>query len=150
MCLIIDANVAHEFYSSPPHEDAAPIIEWIDRGRGLLVFGGKLADELGKNSRGIRWLRGRLQAGRANRILESKIALSQKQLEASKEIKSNDIHVLALALASGARLLFTGDRELQRDFTNRKIINTPRGKIYSSRKNADLLTRTVCQGTKPR
>ena len=41
MCLIIDADVVHKVYSAPPHEDGAPIIDWIDRGRGLLVFGGE-------------------------------------------------------------------------------------------------------------
>ena len=52
--------------------------------------------------------------------------------------KSNDLHVLALALVSGARLLYTNDTALIDDFGNREIVTRPRGKIYTTAQNADV------------
>ena len=52
--------------------------------------------------------------------------------------KSNDLHVLALALVSGARLLYTNDTALIDDFGNREVIARPRGKIYTTARNADV------------
>ncbi|MBV8524835.1 MAG: PIN domain-containing protein, partial [Acetobacteraceae bacterium] len=47
-------------------------------------------------------------------------------------ITSNDRHILALAIVSRARILFTRDEKLMDDFTNKVIISRPRGKCYSS------------------
>ena len=46
--------------------------------------------------------------------------------------RSDDEHVLALAVVSGARLLYTNDTALIADFKNREIIANPRGKVYST------------------
>ena len=67
----------------------------------------------------------------------------QEQVRANN-YKSDDVHILALAKASGARLLYTGDKSLIQDFKNRKIINNPSGKIYSDHRNRNLLTRNIC------
>ena len=48
---------------------------------------------------------------------------------------SNDEHVIALALVSGARLLYTNDQALIDDFKNRDIVAGPRGKIYTTARN---------------
>ena len=45
--------------------------------------------------------------------------------------QSNDLHVLALAQVSGARLLYSNDLSLHQDFGNRDLIR-PRGRIYST------------------
>ena len=52
--------------------------------------------------------------------------------------KSDDEHVLALALVSGARLLYTNDPALIDDFGNREIVASPRGKIYTTARNAGV------------
>ena len=48
---------------------------------------------------------------------------------------SNDEHVIALALVSGARLLYTNDKALIEDFKNRDIVAGPRGRIYTTARN---------------
>ena len=68
--------------------------------------------------------------------------------------RSDDEHVLALARVSGARLLFTNDRDLQEDFRNRQIIAGTRGRIYTTvdysdvrPTHRDLLNRSdLCDG----
>ena len=52
--------------------------------------------------------------------------------------KSNDLHVIGLALVSGARLLYTNDTALIDDFGNREVIARPRGKIYTTARNANV------------
>ena len=47
-------------------------------------------------------------------------------------------HVLALALVSGARLLYTNDAALIDDFGNPEIVARPRGKIYTTARNANV------------
>ena len=48
------------------------------------------------------------------------------------------------ARATGVRLLYTNDPNLVVDFTNKKFIDRPRGKVYSRAANANLLTRAAC------
>ena len=47
-------------------------------------------------------------------------------------IRSNDTHVLALAIVSEARLLYSRDKMLREDFTNTHIIGEPDGRLYNN------------------
>ena len=60
-----------------------------------------------------------------------KVKACAQQFAAGGAMVSDDPHVLALAFVSGARLLYTNDPRLQRDFTNPALIR-PRGKVYST------------------
>ena len=51
--------------------------------------------------------------------------------------ESDDPHILALAQISGARLLYTNDRALQRDFGRRDLIADPCGRVYSTLRRND-------------
>jgi len=65
----------------------------------------------------------------------------KKQKQSKKmQFSSNDLHVLALARVSGARLLYSEDRKLQRDFT--KIL---RGKVYSKVDHQHLFKKRLCR-----
>ena len=55
--------------------------------------------------------------------------------------RSDDEHVVALALVSGARLLYTNDAALIDDFKNREVVAAPRGKVYTTVKD-DRVTKT--------
>ena len=67
--------------------------------------------------------------------------------------ESDDPHIIALAQISGARLLYTNDLALQRDFRKRDLIADPRGKVYSTHRRDDyteahrklLSNRTLCR-----
>lgn len=141
--MIVDANRMDHFLAEPAHPDARPIHEWI-RKKGRLVFstGGKFGSELG--DRATRRLTDYARRGGAKRVDQSELRKGERQLIESGNLKSDDAHVLALAKVSGARLLYTGDRLLMEDFTDREIINNPRGKVYSGAGNRDLLNRVAC------
>ena len=59
-------------------------------------------------------------------------------LRRSNICTSNDEHVIALALVSGARLLYTNDQALIDDFGNREIVAGPRGKVYTTKRNRQV------------
>ena len=146
MCMIVDANKLGVFLAEPPHEDAWPIHQWLERpaGAGALVYstGGKFADELGSKAK--HKLASYRRTGKARLVSASRFAEDEARLKASGRLRSDDAHVLALARASGTRLLYTADQDLIEDFKDHRLIRKPRGKIYSGAGNADLLTDRAC------
>jgi hypothetical protein len=142
MCIIVDADRMGAFLADTPEEDAAPIRRWIDTGRGSVVYstGGKFAEEVRGRAR-QRLLR-YFQAGRARFVPEDRFIDDQDALKG--QIRSDDPHVLALARATGVRLLYTGDADLIADFKDKAFLDKPRGKIYSGAANTNLLTRSAC------
>ena len=144
MCIIVDANKLGNFLAEPANDDAAPIREWLDRGEGSIFYstGGKFTKEIGKEAK-IR-LQNYSRNGKAKLFPASKFEQDLRDLQAQGGLRSNDPHILALARASGARLLYTGDQDLIEDFKNKRFIDQPRGKIYSGAANANLLTKSIC------
>ena len=128
MCLIVDANVAAKFLAQP-----GAVIDWLSRERGnpRLVAAGKLRKELADSGDAVRRLLVRLeQMGKLRSADPGKLRHEEQRLHATAICASNDPHVLALAIVSGARTLATDDNALASDFRNKRIIDQPRGKIY--------------------
>ncbi len=142
MCMIVDASRLGLFLADPVHEDAAPIRVWLDGRGGRIVYstGGKFAQEVVGQAR-IK-LAEYARAGKATVVRPESFLEDAYALEPC--IRSNDAHVLALARATGVRLLYTGDEDLTDDFKDKRFIDQPRGKVYSRASNADLLTRSAC------
>lgn len=139
MCAIVDANVAHEVFGPNPSPAGDGFFQWIIKGRGRLVAGGKMLEELERSSGEFRqWASQAVQAGTMTIVGESELESQTEQVEAVGGYQSDDPHVLALAQASGARLLYSNDAELHGDFTNRRLISSPRGRVYSTRVNQDF------------
>ena len=149
MCIIVDANKLGAFLADPADGDSGPIHKWLDRGAGSLVYstGGKFKEEI--QGRYKDKLAEYARAGRAKLVPEGRFADDERSLEARPDLRSDDPHVLALARAAGARLLYTGDSKLISDFKNKKFIDQPRGKVYSGAHNADLLTHSICASPRP-
>ena len=139
MCAIIDANVVGDVFQPSSCEAARKFFEWVNTGRGRLVAGGKVLTELDENSTFKIW---RQQATLAGRIkIEKDDAIRERVNKLQSEgvlYRSDDLHVLALAQVSGARLLYSNDRDLQHDFKNKDLINNPRGRVYSTRERRDF------------
>lgn len=74
------------------------------------------------------------------------VSIEQRKMERSGfDLNSNDPHALALAKISGARLLFTDDLALRKDFKDRKILGKgKRGQVYSKKSHKHLLTDRAC------
>jgi len=147
MCVIIDADVASRVFAVPCEDDFAPLWEWIDRRSGKLVFGGKNGVELKRLGK----VKGRLmqmwRAGQALQVLTTRIDAEKTVVTRLGICRSNDPHVIALARASGARILCTNDQNLETDFKNRTLVPSPRGKVYKTARHERLLGHnSICIG----
>ena len=139
MCAILDANVVAEVFNPDRAPAGEGFFNWINRGNGRVVIGGKLHKELVERSPGFReWARTAEAAGRLRFANESEVNARTEKIERAGAAKSDDPHVLALAQVSGARLLYTNDKDLQRDFTSKRLIDNPRGKVYSTLESNDF------------
>ena len=130
MCAIVDANVASEVFGPERPEAGRRFFDWLTSQRGQLVVAGDLLRELSVNNAFLTWFRTAINSARVRQVGSDALATHLDEL-ASKTCKSNDKHVLALAAASGARLLYTNDRALIDDFHDRAILSNP-GKVYTT------------------
>ena len=137
MCAIVDANVAGEVFGKNKPPAGREFYDWLNTGRGQLVAGGKLLEELDKTT-ARDWVRQAILSGRTRREDASLIAEKADELTDKGLCKSNDPHVIALAQVSGARLLYSNDADLQSDFKNKALIDNPRGRIYTTLVNTEF------------
>ncbi len=145
MCAILDANVIHEVFGSSPSEAGKQFLKWITDGNGRIVVSEDLLKELLKAPTGfVRWAKEARRTGKMIRGKEAQIKARSTVLHKSKECKSNDHHIIALAQVSSARLLYSRDRDLHQDFKNKQLIDHPRGRVYSRPEHKHLLTNSVC------
>ena len=140
MCAIIDANVRDQVFGKSRPEAGQYLFDWlnIDSDGVKLVVGGKLFQELSESGEFNRWLRTALRFGRARRIPDNEVNAATKELQEQLSCASDDEHVLALARVSGARLLYTNDRDLQRDFKNRRILSGVQGRVYTTQRTTNV------------
>ena len=128
MCAILDANVAHEVFSRNQTEAGQAFFLWLKDRSGRLVIGGKLRRELARNRSAQSWLVEGIRAGRV--LNENDDEVDQLSDELEDNCRSDDPHVIALARISGARLLYSNDRDLHTDFGDKHLLNRPRGKVF--------------------
>lgn len=134
MKLIIDANCT--FHCNSEDEDGAPILKGLLSGNLILCICQRLKREilltpLGEIYRDL---------SLAGKIIEPDQEDIEKLIKSINNMcKSNDQHILALAIASGSRLLFSHDKPLHDDFLNQNIVPSPKGKIYQNKNHRKLL-----------
>jgi hypothetical protein len=138
MCLILDANCLHKVF---PDVDAEfiPIYEALMSGNAKLVLGGtKLKNEYALLSKAWRMVVALDKAGRMKKVNDSLVDTKEAELNASGLLKSDDPHVMALAMVSGVRLLCSHDQNLHTDFTNPTLLH-PRGSVYQNSSHKHLI-----------
>ncbi len=126
MCLILDAN----------KKDMRPVRKWIKE------KGGKIAYSTSKKfKKEMNEYIEQFAPYRVANILKKHNKYEVQALQNNLSgLKSNDPHIIALALVGNIRLLVSGDRKLHKDFKER-IRN---GKIYQNKNHSHLLTKTSC------
>lgn len=133
MCAIVDANVVHELFGPRRTKAGTKFVEWLNAGSGRLVVGGKLLKELYSGSKAFMiWQKTAANYGKVRFEDDGAVNAKTDEIRRTGLCKSNDPHVIALANISGARLLYSNDGSLQKDFTDKRLIDGPRGKVYST------------------
>lgn len=145
MCLIVDANVAAQFFCTK-HADTADLRAAVF-GRGCcVVYGGHLREEYAKIDKARRVVLALDRAGKARAIPDLRVRQRTVELKNSGILESDDPHIIALAEVSGSRLLHSLDVALHHDFTNPALINQPRGRVYQGGAGHRHLVRSYCEG----
>ena len=136
MCAIVDANVRDQVFGDAQSDAGKFFLDWLLKPNGgTLALGGKLREELSDDGRNQSFLRAYNQLmfnGRVRDIQDNVVYAETVALESRQICHSNDVHVLALARVSGARLLYTNDQALQEDFNNPQLVSEPRGRVYTT------------------
>ena len=135
MCLILDANKYADFLDSN-NEDMRLVREWIRRGNGKIAYSPTQKFERESNEKIRERFAEYREAGRMKLIDKEKVQSEQKTLP---NLKSNDNHIIALALAAGIKLLVSADQKLHVDF--KQIVG---GKVYQNKQHKGLLTQDLC------
>lgn len=135
MCVIIDNSVSHHVFSDKPSEAAQRLLDRINSGRIRFVTGGHNLSELRRNLEFKSWVQEALRRGTAAKANLGRVNELTSALEQTAQLRSNDAHVIALAQLTGARLLFSDDRKLNRDFENPNHIDNPSGSVYTTLSN---------------
>jgi len=114
-------------------------MDWIVLSDGKMVVGGRLLRELEQSATARQFLAELIRAGKALRRSDSQVDRKEQELVKTRRCKSDDPHVIALALVSGARLLYSEDEDLHGDFKNPDLLSRPRGSVYQNPSHAALL-----------
>ena len=138
MCVIVDANVAGEVFGANRSSAGREFRRWITTGTGYLSTGGKQLAELRKLGTFRDWEKNAINYQRIRYEDASKVECCTAKTVAANECQSDDEHVVALANVGSARLLYTNDRALQRDFRNPRLVNDPRGAVFTTVRNPEL------------
>jgi len=137
---LVDANVSSGVFGEDP--DFSPVRDVLFLGKPKpwsLAHGGKLTDELRAVDRVRRALVTLEQAGRTKQVPGADVEAETQRLLQTGLCQSNDVHVIAVARRSDARLLCSHDQALIEDFGNPALVNNPRGKVYKNKGHARLL-----------
>ena len=142
MCVIIDASVVSQVFGERRTQAGSLLLKRIQQKQVRLAVAGKLTVELSKNENFKMWLD---EARRSPHMLvkdisDDKVNNRASYLEKNHFCKSDDEHIIALAQISGARLLYSDDKNLRKDFKKEDLINNPQGKIYSKPNHIHLLS----------
>ncbi len=137
MCAIVDVNVSHEIFGTNRPEAGEKFFERLNSGSLHLVVGKKLLGEL-RYGKAQQWIQQAILAGIVHQETEGKVDRREEELNREGRCLSNDAHIIALGQISGARLLYSNDRALQEDFRSKRLIDRPRGKVYSTNERKDF------------
>lgn len=138
MCAIVDANVVSELWDSSGSAAGQGFRCWVEGPNGRLAVGGQLRQELG-SSNAARWLQELDRTGKLTSVDDSRVNRQAARLRSDPaSCMSDDHHVIALAQISRARLLFSNDKDLHKDFKNKRLIDQPSGTVYSTLARKDF------------
>lgn len=120
---IIDASLFGWYANASPMQSAVALRSWINRKHGVVAYvrEGRFDKELRECRKMYSLFEEYRRNGQAFHVPREKIRQAEEQI-GGRKIKSDDRHVLLLALASEAQVLCTDDKDLGADFKNEHLL----------------------------
>ena len=120
---IIDASLFGWYTNHTPTQSATSLRNWINDGHGVIAYTReeRFGEELRKCGKMFSLFEKYRREGRAFLVSQEKLQQAEDQID-ERKIKSNDLHILLLALASEALVLCTDDGKLGTDFKNEDLL----------------------------
>lgn len=145
MCLVIDINTLACVFdkTNANHEEFKPVFDWIETGKGKIVYGGKnYMKELGKARRYSRLFVNYSKKGKTVHLNDEEVDKHEKEIEAKvNDSNCDDPHIMAMIAVSKCKVLCSSDKRSYKYIKNQsfypKGVNRP--KIYSKRSCENLL-----------
>ena len=139
MCIILDVNRIGKF-KNPADEDMGPVRYWLQSKNGKIVCSDTEQFKREWDAGGGHRLRRDLQRrGKLNLISPQKVL--EKEDELKGQIKSNDPHIIALAMVADVKVLVSEDKTLHKDFKNPRLVG---GRVYQTKSHSRLLRKDTC------
>lgn len=139
MCIILDANLFKDYIEKSP--DMKPVWRWLEgpKRRGKLAYSptAKFEAEVGMHRCFKKKLADLRRAGRLKQIPAAKVTETESGLP---PLKSDDSHIVALAIAGKISVLVSLDQALHADF--KELVEG--GKVYQNATHKHLLTPDLC------
>ena len=120
---IVDTCVLWKVAPAPRRQDDTELRAWIRQRHGVLAYSnsGQYHDELSRSPRVWRVFEEYRRGQQAILISDSALASAAERLQ-NAPIRSDDRHVLELALASDTLILCSNDNGLKNDFTRAAVL----------------------------
>ena len=141
MCIVMDANMFGAF-RGPTDEDMAPVWNWLQKKNGKIAYSNTRKFEEEWERGGVTGLIKLLrQSGQLKEIPSQEVEAKENELNRTGAIRSNDPHIIALAIIANVKVLVSSDRRLHEDFKNRDLVG---GSVYQTKSHSRLLRNDTC------
>ena len=138
MCAILDTNCIGKFIKGT-NEDIKPVRHWIYRKNGKIVYSATEKFRAEWKGSKARDLMKELQ--RRSKFIEVPTRdVEEREDELKEIIKSDDEHIIALALVAKVKVLVSDDNKLIADFKEHVV----QGRVYKTKSHKHLLTKDTC------
>ena len=141
MCVILDVNSIGKF-NEPADEDMKPVWNWLERQNGKIAYAStKKFEEEWERGGGIQLRRELQRRNKLKEILPQEVEAKESELNRTGTIRSDDPHIIALAIIAKVKVLISNDRRLHEDFKNRDLVG---GSVYQTKSHSRLLRKDTC------
>ena len=141
MCIVMDANMFGTF-KNPTDENMEPVWNWLRKKNGKIAYSNTNKFEEEWERGGVTGLIKLLrQSGQLKEIPSQEVEAKEDELNRTGAIRSNDSHIIALAIIANVKVLVSNDRRLHEDFKNRDLVG---GSVYQTKSHSRLLRKDTC------
>ena len=145
MCIVIDINTLSPVFNptDQKHLEFLPVLKWICKDKGKIVFGGtKYNEELKRAHKYLRILRYLDAAGKVVRIDDNTVDNEEMRLNDQLTHRDfDDAHLVAIVIVSQCKVICTSDSRAHSFIKDQSLYpkHVKRPSIYSGLKNSHLL-----------